>query len=196
MAPLVAALLWLVCGCLGEEGACLGSGCGVAQPADKYSKDVNTDPPPDVVFENLFDEKGQFDHKLAKEVLEAAGEELPQDAAYKNLFDEDGKFNRDLAKAALEGAEYDYLEETALPEEGEEDVDHIRTPLYSIKLSSQYDDNLAGVHLMNKYQQKWAMDEFVAGKMDIFTNLFETTNCRQPRPGRDGQWRHPGGHAH
>ena len=26
-------------------------------------------------------------------------------------------------------------------------------------------DNIVGVHAMNKWQQKWAMDEFVAGRM-------------------------------
>jgi hypothetical protein len=172
MPPRLAALLWLLLpGCGGEGSACLGPGCGEAQPAGKYAEEATSDPQNDAVVENFFDEKGQFDHQLAKEVLEEAGEELPQDAAYKNLFDEDGKYIRDLAKDLLEGADYDYLEETALPEDGEEDVDHIRTPLYSVKLSSQYDDNLSGVHLMNKYQQKWAMDEFVAGNVGIFTDL-------------------------
>ena len=26
-------------------------------------------------------------------------------------------------------------------------------------------DNIVGVHAMNKWQQKWAMDEFVAGRL-------------------------------
>ena len=45
------------------------------------------------------------------------------------------------------------------------EYNHIRTPLYTIRLSSAYEDNITGVHGMNKAQQKWAMDEFVAGRM-------------------------------
>ena len=33
-----------------------------------------------------------------------------------------------------------------------------------IKLQSQYEEGITGVHLMNKYQQQYAMDEFVAGE--------------------------------
>ena len=33
-----------------------------------------------------------------------------------------------------------------------------------VKLQSQYEEGITGVHLMNKHQQQYAMDEFVAGE--------------------------------
>ena len=85
------------------------------------------------------------------------------------MFDEQGKFKHNLFNQELPKDEFDILEETD-KETGEEEEEvieynHIRTPLYTIRLSSAYEDNITGVHGMNKAQQKWAMDEFVAGRM-------------------------------
>ena len=41
---------------------------------------------------------------------------------------------------------------------------HIDTPYYKVILTSSYEDNLQGVHLVNKEQQDEAMSEFVAGR--------------------------------
>ena len=40
-----------------------------------------------------------------------------------------------------------------------------------IKLQSQYEEGITGVHLMNKYQQQYAMDEFVAGEDIAVANI-------------------------
>ena len=94
------------------------------------------------------------------------GDDNPNIEQYRNMFDENGKFNRDLIKTELEKDEYNDVIEASLPENADEKAfDHIRTPLYTIRLSSAYEDNLRGSHLQNKYMQKWAMDEFVAGRM-------------------------------
>ena len=65
--------------------------------------------------------------------------------------------------------EYEIVEESSQAEEEDNPeplkYDHIRTPNYTIVLNSAYEDNLEGVHLMNKYQQKFAMDEFVSGRL-------------------------------
>ena len=43
--------------------------------------------------------------------------------------------------------------------------------LLQIKLQSQYEEGITGVHLMNKYQQQYAMDEFVAGEDIAVANI-------------------------
>ena len=90
----------------------------------------------------------------------------PNIDSYKNMFDENGKFNRELIREELTKDEYTDVEQAGIPEGANEaQYDHIRTPLYTIRLTSAYEDNLKGSHLQNKYMQKWAMDEFVAGRM-------------------------------
>ena len=44
-----------------------------------------------------------------------------------------------------------------------------------MKLQSQYEEGITGVHLMNKYQQQYAMDEFVAGEksVDLDTTILD-----------------------
>ena len=88
---------------------------------------------------------------------------------YQNYFDENGKFKANLFNQDLPKDEYEIVEESSQAEEEDNPeplkYDHIRTPNFTIVLNSAYEDNLEGVHLMNKYQQKFAMDEFVSGKM-------------------------------
>ena len=82
------------------------------------------------------------------------------------MFDEKGKFKHNLINQEMPKEEFDIFEETDKDDEKESiEYNHIRTPLYTIRLSSAYEDNITGVHGMNKVQQKWAMDEFVAGRM-------------------------------
>ena len=86
-------------------------------------------------------------------------EEANVNSAYKAMFDTEGKFKRiDLEKDAEE-EELDFIdvEGSEAQEETEE------TAKYTIRLESKYEEGITGVHLMNKYQQKYAMDEFVAG---------------------------------
>ena len=47
--------------------------------------------------------------------------------------------------------------------------------LNQVKLQSQYEEGITGVHLMNKYQQQYAMDEFVAGEPIFFLDSATTT---------------------
>lgn len=42
---------------------------------------------------------------------------------------------------------------------------HIDTPYYKVVLTSSYEDNMFGVHLRNKEEQDFAMQEFVAGRL-------------------------------
>merc|ERR1719474_1722013 len=42
---------------------------------------------------------------------------------------------------------------------------HINTPYYTVILTSAYEDNLEGVHLRNKEEQDFAMQEFVNGRL-------------------------------
>ena len=72
-------------------------------------------------------------------------------------------FNQELPKDEYEIIEMSSPLEDDNPENTE--YDHMRTPNFTIVLNSAYEDNLEGVHLMNKYQQKFAMDEFVAGRL-------------------------------
>ena len=88
--------------------------------------------------------------------------------AYQNFFDENGKFKANLFNQDLPKDEYEVVEESSpVEEDSTENIeyDHMRTPNFTIVLNSAYEDNLEGVHLMNKYQQKFAMDEFVSGKL-------------------------------
>ena len=89
--------------------------------------------------------------------------------SYQSMFDEQGKFKHSLFNQELPKDEFDIFEETDKDTDVEEEdiveYNHIRTPLYTIRLSSAYEDNITGVHGLNKVQQKWAMDEFVAGRM-------------------------------
>ena len=52
----------------------------------------------------------------------------------------------------------------------------IHTCSNQVKLQSQYEEGITGVHLMNKHQQQYAMDEFVAGEKSAdlpTTNIFD-----------------------
>ena len=46
-------------------------------------------------------------------------------------------------------------------------ISFVYSHLNQVKLQSQYEEGITGVHLMNKYQQQYAMDEFVAGDQKI-----------------------------
>ena len=63
---------------------------------------------------------------------------------YKTLFDEDGKFKHSLFNQEMPKEEFEVVEETESGsgsggEEEEEEFNHIKTPLYTIKLQSSYE---------------------------------------------------------
>ena len=74
---------------------------------------------------------------------------------------ENGKIDREALKKELLEPEYDTMESDSI----DEDFENEDKPKYKLMLSSSYDDNLLGVHLENRKTQKWAMDEFVAGRL-------------------------------
>ena len=86
------------------------------------------------------------------------------------MFDENGKFKASMFTQEVPKDDYEVFEGTDVNTAKEEDgpkieFNHIHTPHYTITLQSSYEDNLTGVHGKNKFEQKWAMDEFVAGRM-------------------------------
>ena len=61
---------------------------------------------------------------------------------YKTLFDEDGKFKHSLFNQEMPKEEFEVVEETESgsgDQEEEEEFNHIKTPLYTIKLQSSYE---------------------------------------------------------
>ena len=87
-------------------------------------------------------------------------EEANVNSAYKAMFDTEGKFKRiDIGKDVEEEEEIDFIEVEG-SEAREENEEKAK---YTIRLESKYEEGITGVHLMNKYQQKYAMDEFVEG---------------------------------
>ena len=58
---------------------------------------------------------------------------------YKTLFDEDGKFKHSLFNQEMPKEEFEVVEETESGVEEEEEFNHIKTPLYTIKLQSSYE---------------------------------------------------------
>ena len=61
---------------------------------------------------------------------------------YKTLFDEDGKFKHSLFNQEMPKEEFEVVEETESGsgvQEEEEEFNHIKTPLYTIKLQSSYE---------------------------------------------------------
>ena len=61
---------------------------------------------------------------------------------YKTLFDEEGKFKHSLFNQEMPKEEFEVVEETESgsgDEEEEEEFNHIKTPLYTIKLQSSYE---------------------------------------------------------
>ena len=87
------------------------------------------------------------------------------------MFDENGKFKASMFTQEVPKDDYEVFEGTDVNTAKEEDgpkieFNHIHTPHYTITLQSSYEDNLTGVHGKNKFEQKWAMDEFVAGRME------------------------------
>eukprot|EP00090_Calanus_glacialis_P045645 TRINITY_DN8611_c0_g1_i1.p1 TRINITY_DN8611_c0_g1~~TRINITY_DN8611_c0_g1_i1.p1 ORF type:complete len:759 (+),score=153.42 TRINITY_DN8611_c0_g1_i1:17-2293(+) len=138
-----------------------------------YNHDVSNDSEniENVEQNEVIEDESQLNNQenLAESQLnqeEIMDDSNPSIDGYKKMFDENGKFNRELIKDELARDEYTDVEQAGIPEGADEtQYDHIRTPLYTIRLTSAYEDNLKGSHLQNKYMQKWAMDEFVAGRM-------------------------------
>ena len=60
---------------------------------------------------------------------------------YKTLFDEDGKFKHSLFNQEMPKEEFEVVEETESRSgvQEEEEFNHIKTPLYTIKLQSSYE---------------------------------------------------------
>ena len=126
------------------------------------------------------------------------GQNVPaaeEDTAYREMFDKDGRFNRDLAKEYLDKEDYEQVRHVWLEVQTFILILMIRWKrlraskmasiirffwfstfqqlfaLLQIKLQSQYEEGITGVHLMNKYQQQYAMDEFVAGEDIVVANI-------------------------
>ena len=70
----------------------------------------------------------------------------PNLEAYKNYFDENGKFKADMFNHDLPKDDYEVEESTLEEEDKSENVEynHMRTPNYTIVLSSSYEDNIVG----------------------------------------------------
>jgi len=136
--------------------------------SDIIMNEDNSESDHEKIFQGHNQEENIEDH-ISNEIVEehdAGIETDPHLDGFKKMFDENGNFNRELIREELTKDEYDIVEESEIPDVSDEtEYNHIKTPLYTIKLTSAFEDNLVGSHLQNKYMQKWAMDEFVSGRM-------------------------------
>ena len=74
--------------------------------------------------------------------------------SYQSMFDDQGKFKHNLFNNELPKEEFKIFEETDKDIDVEEDeiieYNHIRTPLYTIRLSSAYEDNASTMEHLKK----------------------------------------------
>ena len=121
---------------------------------------------------------------------------------YKTLFDEEGKFKHSLFNQEMPKEEFEVVEETESgsgDQEEEEEFNHIKTPLYTIKLQSSYevlaDSDLDISHIYSTFLLPMNVNDSLSSKyhlcfanitcalqmsfdfLEVQTNLCEVLSC-------------------